>query len=367
MMASGARGNRHQVKQHVAMRGLFATPDGRVMEAPCTTNFVRGMSPLEYLASTMGARKGLADTCLKTANAGFLFKRIMSAVHDVMITEQDCGTETGVVRSPMRHGDRQIVPLELRLQGRTAAEDIALEGADGIRVEFGQLISEEAAAAIAASGATSVTVRSPLTCRSTSGICSRCYGADLSTWQPATIGLAVGVLAAHSLGEPLTQLTLRTFYVGALSGSTRGGRAKENPTILGGMPRLDELLEAGAGPSGSASEEGPVLEEMLQWDGALATAEYLLTEMMAVYRQQGVHIDDRHFEVILRQMLGQKGAVLGVSEAARRQSDFVGVATTYGGVPELARAAARGDRTRLNQIRSCTVFGKVIPSAAPEA
>jgi DNA-directed RNA polymerase beta subunit len=363
MMASGARGNRHQIKQHIAMRGLLATPDQRIIEVPCTASFGGGLSPLEHLASTFGARKGLADTCLKTANAGFLFKRVMSAVQDVRITEEDCGVDGGVPKLSVSKGPRGPLAAGLRVRGRTAAEDVVLPGTQTPVVQRGALIDKDHADAIAASGLDSVAVRSPLTCRAEHGICSRCYGVDMTTWQLARPGLAAGVLAAHSIGEPLTQLTLRTFYVGALSRRRHGPREPTN--IVAGLPRLDELLEAGCSPVSAASDERQVLEEMLRSEGTLATAEYLLGEIDSVYRLQGVVIDERHLEVVLAQMLGETAtgepAVLGVSETARQTRDIVAVATAYGSIPALARLAAGGEQVALDGVRSCTTFGKVIP------
>jgi len=364
MNHSGARGSHQQLKQHIAMRGLLATPDQRLIGVPCTSSFGSGLSPLEHLAGTFGARKGLADTCLKTASAGFLFKRIMSAVQDVRITEEDCGASGGVAKISVTERPRGPMPAGQRVWGRTAAEDVVLPGEDAPVVRRGDLIDAAQAERIAASGLESVTVRSPLTCRAEGGICRRCYGADLATWELARTGLAVGVLAAHSLGEPLTQLTLRTFYVGALS-----RRRGEPGSILTGLPRLDELLEAGRSPMASAagaSDERQVLELMLQQEGALATAEYLLREIDGVYCLQGVEIDERHLEVILAQMLGTtfegQPQILGVSEAARQTRDIVAVATAYDSIPALAQLAAAGEPVALDGIRSCTTFGKVIPA-----
>lgn len=367
MNRSGARGSQHQIRQHIAMRGLLATPDRRLIGVPCTSSFGSGLSPLEHLASTFGARKGLADTCLKTASAGFLFKRIMSAVQDVRITEEDCGTSVGVAKVSVIERPRKPMPAGRRVRGRTAAEDVVLPGEQIPIARRGELIGEAQARRMADAGLESVSVRSPLTCRAERGICSRCYGADLTTWEPARPGLSVGVLAAHSMGEPLTQLTLRTFYAGALSRR----RDPDGPAnILTGLPRLDELMEAGRSPMGGGSKDGDskerkVLEELLGRDGRLATAEYLLREIDGVYCLQGVDIDERHLEVVLAQMLGDvsegRPVVLGVSEAARQTRDIVAVATAYGSVPALARLAAEGEQVALDGIRSCTTFGKVIP------
>ncbi|MBI2506054.1 MAG: hypothetical protein HYW07_22800 [Candidatus Latescibacteria bacterium] len=393
MRVSGARSNRDQVKQLVAMRGLLATPDRRIIAAPCTTSFIRGHSQLEYLASTYGARKGLSDTSLRTAKAGFLFKRIANAVQDLLVLEEDCGTGEGVVKRGMRSRQGELVPLAQRLAGRTALEDVALPGADAPLVRRGALISGKATAAIAASGLEAVAVRSPLTCKTEGGICGKCYGADLSRWQMAVPGLAVGIIAAQSIGEPMTQLTMRTFSFG--TPARLGG---ELGTIVGGLPRLDELFEAGRCPGQEESEERAALDELLRREGVPTAAEYLLREMAEIYRRQGVLVDDRHFEVVLRQMLGQvrvasggdtgletgaitsaahleaanaaaagepalgEPVVLGVTEVAVLAQDFLAAGIAYGGIPALAAAAAVKAKVALNGVRSCTLFGKVIPA-----
>ena len=402
MVISGARGNSNQVKQLIAMRGLFASPDGKIIEAPFATTFVRGQSPLEFFASTYGARKGLADTCLKTANAGFLFKRVMSAVHDILVTEEDCGSGDGIAKSAMRgwHGENVVVSLGERVRGRTATEDIRLSDASSAIVRRGELIGSEAAEEIEASDLGVVSVRSPLTCKALAGVCGKCYGADLSRWRPARPGLPVGVIAAHSIGEPMTQLTLRTFAFRTPARLWPSGRDAE-PPVVAGLPHLDELFEAGRSPVGDRADARAAFEERLLRDGAAATAEQMLVEMARIYRLQGVLVDDRHFEVIIRQMLdklrvtaagdtglqvgelvsapqleaanadvggGESAAaeptVVGVTEAASATGDFVAAGTTHGGVPALARAAARKQRVELDGVRSCTTFGKVVPARA---
>jgi len=403
MLTSGARGNPTQIKQHIAMRGLFATPDSRIIEAPCTTSFVRGHSPLEYLASTFGARKGLSDTALKTASAGFLFKRVVNAVHDILVTEDDCGTLDGVAKPTAEGAGRELMPLEHRLGGRTALEPIVLPGEDKPVVQPGELIGAKAVAAIAASSLSSITVRSPLTCKTRVGVCGKCYGSDLSRDRLAGLGMPVGLIAAHCMGEPMTQLTMRTFYLGTLARRRSELQGGEPPTIVSGLPRLDELFEAGRRPGGSASDERENLEAMLAAEGVLATAAYLMGEMVGIYRLQGVLIDDRHFEVIIRQMLdkvritsagdtdleegeiatvarleaansdvsgagaSEQPVVLGVSEVARATQDLIAAGTSYGGIPALARAAVRRQKTELNGIRSSTIFGKLIPARGAEA
>ncbi|HUT01370.1 MAG TPA: hypothetical protein VM031_02865, partial [Phycisphaerae bacterium] len=396
MLASGARGGRVQTRQLVAMRGLMALPTGRVLPTPITTNFLRGHSPLEYLASMFGARRGLADTALKTAEAGFLYKRIMGAVQDVVISQADCGTPDGLVKRALRDGDSQTVPLAERIVGRTALEDIRLDGAKAPLVRRGEAISPEAAERIAAA-VPSVAVRSPVTCRAASGVCAACYGADVNTWQPARPGLPVGVLAAQSIGEPMTQLTMRTFHLGVPGRRKAGGGQQPRETIIGGIPRLEQLLEAGRPFGRVESGERRALVELLGDRGAAAVAEAILAGIHRVYRRQGVRIDDRHLEVVLREMLGRlrvtdpgetdlvggelvtagqleaanraagrdasaEPTVVGVTEAAASTGDFLVAASSYGGLPAFARAAARKQKLALRGIRSCTAFGKLTPA-----
>ena len=402
MMAfSGSRGNENQLRQHISMRGLFAMPDGRIIDAPFATTFMRGHSPLEHFTSTCGARKGLSDSALKSANAGFLYKRIVNAVQDVLVVEEDCGTKEGVVKGALRDGKR-VIRLAERILGRTVLEDVVLPGASRPIVKRGEVIGVSEAEEIGASDLETVAVRSPLTCKSEDGICARCYGTDPSRERLSAPGFPAGIIAAQSMGEPMTQLTFRTFYLGALARGRYGVKDKRPTTILTGLPRLDDLFEAGQCPGQEMSDERAGLEEMLQRKGMLTTADYLLAEMTGVYRLQGVVVDDRHFEVIIGQMLGKvriaeagdsvleagevvssaqleavnenlKGkpavgepVVLGMTEIASLGRDFVGAAIAYDGIPALARAAARKQQVELNGVRNCTAFGKVIPVRSSE-
>lgn len=180
MVASGARGSKTQIRQLVAIRGLMAMPDGRIMSDPLATNFIQGLSPFEYLASVFGARKGLSDTALKTADAGFLFKRMMNAVQDVMVVEDDCGATEGVLKEAHPGGEHEWFPLHERLAGRTALEDIVLPGEDRPIVKAGETIGDGAAVAIEEAGHLAIAIRSPVTCRSQRGVCAKCYGLDLA-------------------------------------------------------------------------------------------------------------------------------------------------------------------------------------------
>ena len=357
MMTSGARGSQALASQLIVMRGLMAMPDGRIMSAPVTTNFVQGLSPFESLASAFGARKGLSDTALKTADAGFLFKRVMSAVQDVMIVEDDCGTTEGVVKEAHPGGEHEWFPLHERLAGRTALEDIFLPGEDGPAVEADETITADASVAIEKAGHRAIAVRSPVMCLSEGGICAKCYGLDLATGQQPRIGLAAGVIAAHSIGEPATQLTMRTFHV-SVPGNAKGSKIR--PDIIGGLPRLDRLLEAWTrGDTGA--EEHTDLCELHDRAGAGAVAEFLLVEMQKVYRVQGVRINDHHFEVVLSRMLAD-GSVKGVGEAALMTDDFIAAGASRDGIDTLAKLAAGNRPVKLAAIRICTAFGKRIPA-----
>ncbi|MFZ4122004.1 MAG: DNA-directed RNA polymerase subunit beta' [Caulobacterales bacterium] len=215
MMAhSGARGSKNQMKQLAGMRGLMAKPDGSIIETPIISNFKEGLSVLEYFNSTHGARKGLADTALKTANSGYLTRRLVDVAQDCIITEFDCGTENGIEIRAVIDGSEIVVPLGLRVLGRTAAQDV-IEPLTGVLVApAGALIDEDLMAAVEKSGVQSVKVRSVLTCETRVGICGACYGRDLARGTSVNVGEAVGVIAAQSIGEPGTQLTMRTFHIG---------------------------------------------------------------------------------------------------------------------------------------------------------
>jgi DNA-directed RNA polymerase subunit beta' len=216
MMAdSGARGSAAQIKQLAGMRGLMAKPSGEIIETPIISNFKEGLTVLEYFNSTHGARKGLADTALKTANSGYLTRRLVDVAQDAIITEEDCGTSNGLTMRAVVEGGEVIAPLADRILGRTAAVDVA-SPADltNVLVKAGELIDEEAIERIEKAGIDSVVIRSVLTCETRVGLCSKCYGRDLARGTPVNIGEAVGVIAAQSIGEPGTQLTMRTFHIG---------------------------------------------------------------------------------------------------------------------------------------------------------
>jgi DNA-directed RNA polymerase subunit beta' len=220
MVDSGARGNRTQVKQLAGMRGLMAKPSGEIIERPIISNFREGLSVLEYFISTHGARKGLADTALKTADSGYLTRKLVDASQDVIITEEDCGTINGIVVRPIYEGDEEVVSLSTRIIGRTSCETVKDPVTGKAVVKSGQIIDEETAAALEKIGLEQLKIRSALTCESKRGICAKCYGRNLATGLTVKLGEAVGIIAAQSIGEPGTQLTMRTFHVGGTASQT---------------------------------------------------------------------------------------------------------------------------------------------------
>ncbi len=219
MVDSGARGNRQQIRQLAGMRGLMAKPSGEIIEKPILSNFREGLSVLEYFISTHGARKGLADTALKTADAGYLTRKLVDVAQDVIIVEQDCNTLNGIEIKPILEGDEELVPLASRILGRTAVDDIRDPLTKEIIVAAGQEIDEKARDRIDKLGLESIRIRSVLTCESRGGCCARCYGRNLATSRAVSLGESTGIIAAQSIGEPGTQLTMRTFHIGGTASS----------------------------------------------------------------------------------------------------------------------------------------------------
>ncbi len=242
MAHSGARGNEAQIKQMAAMRGLMSNPRGDIIELPIKSSFREGLSVLEYFISTHGARKGLADTALRTADSGYLTRRLIDVAQEVIVLEEDCGTDRGVlIHAQASEEDVMIAPLSERIVGRVAAGPIAHPDTGEVIVDAAEMIEEPQAAAIEAAGVTELRVRSPLTCEAPRGICQRCYGRSPATGQLVLLGDAVGIIAAQSIGEPGTQLTMRTFHTGGIAGKD----------ITSGLPRVEELFEARS-PKGKA-------------------------------------------------------------------------------------------------------------------
>jgi len=220
MVDSGARGNRTQVKQLAGMRGLMAKPSGEIIENPIISNFREGLSVLEYFISTHGARKGLADTALKTADSGYLTRKLVDAAQDVIITTEDCDTANGIIVRPIYEGDEEVVSLSTRIVGRTSCETVKDPVSGKVIVKASGLVDEEVAAALEKVGIEQLKIRSALTCEAKRGICARCYGRSLSNGRAVKLGEAVGIIAAQSIGEPGTQLTMRTFHVGGTASQT---------------------------------------------------------------------------------------------------------------------------------------------------
>ena len=349
MANSGARGSKNQIRQVSGMRGLMANATGRTVEIPIKSNFREGLSILEYFISSNGARKGLADTALRTADSGYLTRRLVDVSHSVIVREYDCGTDEGVEVRAFTDGKEVIEPLKQRIVGRTALVDITDPDTGEVIVEQNEEILEAAAERIEACGIESVAIRSVMTCHSRTGICAKCYGRNLATGEEVNIGEAVGITAAQSIGEPGTQLTMRTFHTGGVAGGD----------ITQGLPRVEELFEARK-PKGIAEiceadgevisiegrkdnktevivrgedgdrtyvipygarlnvEEGDKVfaggqitrgplnpHDILRLNGVEGVYQYLLKEVQRVYKQQGVDINDKHIEVIVSQMLSK--------------------------------------------------------------
>jgi len=239
MSDSGARGSPAQIRQLAGMRGLMAKPDGSIIETPITANFREGLNVLQYFISTHGARKGLADTALKTANSGYLTRRLVDVAQDLVVTEEDCGTENGLSMMPIVEGGDVVEGLGERVLGRVVAREVFRPGSDEILVEAGQLLDEKLVRRIEQAGVDQVSVRSPITCATRYGVCSQCYGRDLARGHRINIGEAVGVIAAQSIGEPGTQLTMRTFHIG---GAASRAAAQSNVEVKGkGTVRFHNL------------------------------------------------------------------------------------------------------------------------------
>ena len=348
MAESGARGSINQIRQLAGMRGLMASTSGKTIEIPIKSNFREGLSVLEYFISARGARKGMADTALRTADSGYLTRRLVDVSQDVIIREDDCGATKGIWVEDIKEGNQTIEPFHERLLGRFLVDDL-YDNDGNLVISKDHMMTEADADKIVAMGITRIQIRSVLECRARKGVCTHCYGMNLASGEPCGLGEAVGIIAAQSIGEPGTQLTMRTFHTGGVAGSD----------ITQGLPRVEELFEARkpkkvatlaeisgrvtieeskrttlktvnivntetgdtrsyqlASSSGIRVEDGQYVEQGEQLnDGALsphdilrvrdprAVHDYLIKEVQKVYRQQGVDINDKHIEVIVRQMM----------------------------------------------------------------
>ena len=447
MMAnSGARGSVNQIRQLAAMRGLMADTSGRTIEIPIRANFREGLTVLEYFISTHGARKGLTDTALRTADSGYLTRRLVDVSQDVIVREHDCGTDDGIIVSDIMDGNEVIEPMVDRLEGRTIIGDLVSPETGELIAADGDMITHDKAAEIVKSGIKEVKIRSVVKCRSKVGICSKCYGMNLATAKPVDIGEAVGIIAAQSIGEPGTQLTMRTFHAGGVA---------QGDDITQGLPRVEELFEArkpkgvaivteGDGtvhlseakqkreitvtnqetgeaftyliPFGSRIKvrEGqeveagdPITEgslnphDIMAIKGETAVQNYFIQEVQRVYRLQGVDINDKHIEVIVRQMMhkvkienpGDTGLLtgsliniydlekindkvitegkepaeysvqlMGITKAALATESFLSAASFQETTRVLTDAAIKGKTDPLVGLKENVIIGKLVPA-----
>ena len=395
MSDSGARGNISNFTQLAGMRGLMAAPNGRIMELPIVSNFREGLTVLEMFISTHGARKGMTDTALKTADSGYLTRRLVDVAQDVIIRETDCGTDRGLNIRAMKEGNEIIETLEERMLGRYTRKTVTHPETGAVIIGENEIITEDIGKQIVEAGIEQITIRSVFTCNTKHGVCKHCYGRNLATGSEAEVGEAVGTIAAQSIGEPGTQLTMRTFHTGGVAGDD----------ITQGLPRIQEIFEA-RNPKGQAiiSEvageiieitedpsdrtkevivkgetdtrtysvpftsrmkvaEGDVIDrgtpmtegsidpkQLLTVKDVLTVENYLLKEVQKVYRMQGVEIGDKHIEVMVRQMLRKvrvmdpgdsdilPGTLLDISEFKERNYNTL----VTGGTPATGRPVLLG-------------------------
>ena len=440
---SGARGSTNQIRQLGAMRGLMSQADGKIIEIPIKANFREGLSVQEYFISTHGSRKGLTDTALRTADSGYLTRRMVDISQDVIVTEDDCHSDGFVVAHEFKDGNELIEDLRTRIVGRTSFEDIKDEAGE-IIVHKDEVIDEDLADKIVAAGIKEVKLRSVLECKAKQGVCAKCYGRNLATGKHVNMGEAVGIIAAQSIGEPGTQLTMRTFHSGGIAGVG----------ITQGLPRVEELFEARkpkglafiAANSGTVSliqndkktdveitgadgtskkynipfgsrilvKDGDEVEigaqltegsldphDVLDVLGKVGVQDYITKEVQKVYRQQGVEIDDRHIEVIARQMLkkvkildsgdteflpeslqerrevdivneemkeaGKKPAIyeqelLGITKASLATDSWLSAASFQETTRVLTDASIKGKVDDLRGLKENIIIGKLIPA-----
>ncbi|GAA0137945.1 DNA-directed RNA polymerase subunit beta' [Paenibacillus sp. YSY-4.3] len=444
MVDSKARGNKSQITQLGGMRGLMANPSGRIIELPIKSNFREGLTVLEYFLSTHGARKGLADTALRTADSGYLTRRLVDVAQDVIVREEDCGTDKGFTVSVIQDGKEVIEDLYDRIEGRYSFETIKHPQTGEIIVNRNELIDSDKAHEVVNAGVAKLQIRSVLSCRARHGVCKKCYGRNLATGKHVEIGEAVGIIAAQSIGEPGTQLTMRTFHTGGVAGDD----------ITQGLPRIQELFEA-RNPKGQATiseidgvikeireakdrreievqgeaetkvysvtygsrlrvSEGQEIEagdeltdgsidpkEILRIKGIRGVQNYILQEVQRVYRNQGVEINDKHIEVMIKQMLrkirivdagdtpllpgafvdlyeyemankeailsGQEPAVakpvlLGITKASLETDSFLSAASFQETTRVLTDAAIKGKVDKLLGLKENVIIGKLIPA-----
>lgn len=444
MATSGARGNIQQIRQLAGMRGLMADPSGRIIDLPIKANFREGLTVLEYFISTHGARKGLADTALRTADSGYLTRRLVDVAQDVIVREDDCGTTNGIEVEEIKDGNETIEKMEDRIIGRAAADDVIDPVTKEVIVAANEEITELLAEKIIKAGIEKLRIRSVLTCKTRYGVCKKCYGRNLATGRQVDIGEAVGIIAAQSIGEPGTQLTMRTFHTGGVAGDD----------ITQGLPRVEELFEARK-PKGQAViaeidgqvkiqevkgrreieivndegerntyqvpygarlkvRDGQIVaagdeltegsvnpHDMLKIKGLKGVQMYLVHEVQRVYRLQGVDINDKHIEVMVRQMLrkvkvedpgdtellpgglidvfdfeeenaralaegGQpataRPVLLGITKASLATDSFLSAASFQETTRVLTEAAIKGKLDPLLGLKENVIIGKLVPA-----
>ena len=444
MSKSGARGNINQIKQLSGMRGLMSDTTGRTLEIPIKSNFREGLNVLEFFVSTHGARKGLADTALRTADSGYLTRRLVDVSQDVIIREIDCGTDRGISVSDVIDSKSVIEPLRERLLGRYPVEDIIHPETGEVLVSKDVMMTDAEAKIVTDANIKEVKIRSVLTCKARLGVCAKCYGMNLATSMDVNVGEAVGIIAAQSIGEPGTQLTMRTFHTGGVVGDD----------ITQGLPRVEELFEARKPkglaiiseiigkvsmketkkkreltitaddgdartyviPYGSSLKvsDGDIVEagdeltegsvnphDILKIKGTRGVQSYLLQEVQKVYRQQGVEINDKHIEVVVRQMMRKvkveesadtnllpgglvdmfefddenarvaaegltpaegKRTLLGITKASLATDSFLSAASFQETTRVLTEAAIKGKVDPLVGLKENVIIGKLIPA-----
>ena len=453
MMAdSGARGSMSQIRQLAGMRGLIANTAGKVIEVPIRANYREGLNVLEYFISSRGARKGLADTALRTADSGYLTRRLVDVAQDVIVREDDCGTEEGLTIFDIKDGNHILEPLEERLEGRYLLHDAVHPETGEIIWSHEDMVTGEGAKKIVDAGITRIEIRSVLTCHSHHGVCKKCYGRNLATSKPVTTGEAVGIVAAQSIGEPGTQLTMRTFHTGGIASTE---------DITQGLPRVEELFEARRPKrcaliakidgrvriveekksnvvvitndelkteekvtipygvrclvkDGDEVKAGDMLipgakypQDILEAQGPEAVEEYIIAEIQNAYRTQGVDINDKHIEVIVRQMMrklrvidagstdllqnvsyeykeiadanakvqeridaGEEGltkatyraTLLGITKASLATESFLSAASFQETTRVLTEAAIKGKVDPLFGLKENVIIGKLVPA-----
>ena len=444
MVKSGARGNMNQLRQIAGMRGLMASTTGKAVEIPIKSCFREGLDALEYFISSHGARKGLSDTALRTADSGYLTRRLVDVSQDIIVREHDCGTHDGLMLEDIKDGNQVVEKLEERLEGRYPLNDIVNPETGEVIVDSNTMIDKEIAKQIVAAGIQQVVVRSVIGCRSKHGVCQKCYGMGLARRDLVSIGESIGIIAAQSIGEPGTQLTMRTIHSGGVAGVA---------DITQGLPRVEEIFEARK-PKGLAViteidgkvkisetkkkkeiivtskddsrtytipfgsklkvKDGdevkaaqPLIEgsinpaEILAIKGAEGVFEYVISEVQKVYRNQGVDINDKHIEVIARQMLRKikvedggetdmfpgslvdmydfeernnkaieegkrpatgRRALLGITKASLATDSFLSAASFQETTRVLTEAAIKGKEDDLIGLKENVIIGKLIPA-----